>query len=148
MKKVLLAYFSRTGTTEKMAQLIAEGVRMSGNEVELVSISKINNEAEIIGYDGYIIGCPTYHKDMTNNMKQFLFLAERANLVGKIGGSFGSHTHSGESALMIYETMQHVFKMDMTTLGPLNLTEDMMKTEEGSKACQQYGKAVGEMFPT
>jgi flavodoxin len=146
MKKVLIAYFSRTGTTEKMAQFIAEGVRMSGNEVELASISKVNNEAEIIGYDGYIIGCPTYHKDMTNNMKQFLFLAERANLVGKIGGAFGSHTHSGESAPMIYDTMQHVFKMDTTSLGPLNLTEDMMKTEEGSRACQQYGKAVGEML--
>ena len=75
-------------------------------------------------------------------------IEERSNLVGKIGGAFGSHTHSGESAPMIYETMQHVFKMDMTTLGPLNLTEDMMKTEEGSKACQQYGKAVGEIFPT
>ena len=146
MKKVMIAYFSRTGITEKMAQFIGEGIRMSGNEVELVSISKVNNEAEIIGYDGYILGCPTYHKDMTNNMKQFLFLAERANLVGKIGGAFGSHTHSGEAAPMIYDTMQHVFKMDMTTLGPLNLTEDMMQTDEGAKACQQYGKAVGEMF--
>ena len=84
---------------------------------------------------------------MTNNMKQFLFLAERANLVGKIGGAFGSHTHSGESAPMIYETMQHVYKMDMTTLGPLNLTEEMIKTDEGAKACQQYGKAVSEMMP-
>lgn len=146
MKKVMIAYFSRTGITEKMAQYIGEGIRMSGNEVELVSISKVNNEAEIIGYDGYILGCPTYHKDMTNNMKQFLFLCERANLVGKIGGAFGSHTHSGEAAPMIYDTMQHVFKMDMTTLGPLNLTEDMMKTDEGAKACQQYGKAVGEML--
>ena len=101
MKKVLIAYFSRTGTTEKMAQLIAEGVRMGGCEVELTSVSKVSSDAEIIGYDGYVFGCPTYHKDMTNNMKQFLFLAERANLIGKIGGAFGSHTHSGESAPMI-----------------------------------------------
>ena len=47
---------------------------------------------------------------------------------------------------MIYDTMQHVYKMDMTTLGPLNLTEEMVKTEEGSKACQQYGRAISEMF--
>lgn len=146
MKRVLIAYFSRTGITEKMAQFIAEGARMAGCEVILESISKINSDADIIGYDGYVLGCPTYHKDMTNNMKQFLFLAERANLVGKIGAAFGSHTHSGESAPMIYDTMQHVFKMDMTTLGPLNLTEDMVKTDEGAKACQQYGRAVGEMF--
>jgi flavodoxin len=146
MKKVLIAYFSRTGKTEKMAQYIAEGLRMSGCEVQLLSISKINNEAEVIGYDGYVFGCPTYHKDMTNNMKQFLFLAERANLTGKIGGAFGSHTHSGESAPMIYDTMQHVYKMDMTSLGALNLTEEMVQSDDGSTACQQYGKAVGEML--
>ncbi len=147
MARVMIAYFSRTGITEKMAQYIAEGLRMAGCEVELASVSKVNSDAEIIGYDGYVFGCPTYHKDMTNNMKQFLFLSERANLIGKIGGAFGSHTHSGEAAPMIYETMQHVFKMDMTSLGPLNLTEEMVKTDEGAKACQQYGKAVGEMFP-
>jgi flavodoxin len=146
MKRVLIAYFSRTGITEKMAQFIAEGMRMGGCEVELASISKVSSDAEIIGYDAYVFGCPTYHKDMTSNMKQFLFLCERANLVGKIGGAFGSHTHSGESAPMIYETMQHVFKMDMTTLGPLNLTEEMVQGDKGAKACQQYGKAVSEMM--
>ncbi|MEE4312872.1 MAG: flavodoxin domain-containing protein [Desulfofustis sp.] len=146
MKKILIVYFSRTGKTEKMAQYIAEGVRMSGCAVEMSSVSKIASDAEIIGYDGYIFGCPTYHKDMTSNMKQFLFLAERANLVGKIGGAFGSHTHSGEAAPMIYDTMQHVFKMDITTLGPLNLEEAKIDTDEGLKACQQYGRTVGEML--
>ena len=146
MKELLVAYFSRTGKTEKMAQYIAEGVRFAGIEVTMLNISKINNESDIMGYDGYIFGCPTYHKDMTNNMKQFLFMAEQANLVGKMGGAFGSHTHSGEAAPMIYETMQHVFKMDMTTLGPLNMTEEAITTDEGLKACQQYGKTVGEML--
>lgn len=146
MKTVMIVYFSRTGKTEKMAQYIAEGVRMSGCAVEMTSVSKVGSDAEIIGYDGYVFGCPTYHKDMTSNMKQFLFLAERANLVGKIGGAFGSHTHSGEAAPMIYETMQHVFKMDMTTLGPLNMSEEMIGTDEGLKACQHYGRAIGEML--
>ncbi len=146
MKTVLVVYFSRTGKTEKMAQYIAEGVRMAGCSVAMSSVSKIGSDAEIIGYDGYVFGCPTYHKDMTGNMKQFLFLAERANLVGKIGGAFGSHTHSGEAAPMIYETMQHVFKMDMTSLGPLNLSESMLDSDEGPKACQQYGRAIGEML--
>ncbi|MBP1726529.1 MAG: Flavodoxin, partial [Deltaproteobacteria bacterium] len=30
MKKILVAYESRTGNTEKMAQYIAEGVRIGG----------------------------------------------------------------------------------------------------------------------
>ncbi len=144
MKKVLIAYSSRTGTTQKMADYLAEGFRMSGAEVDTAKISSLENETAISGYDAYLFGCPTYHKDMTGGMKQFLFKAERANLTGKIAGAFGSHTHSGEAAPMVYDTMQHVFKMDVTDLGPLNLTEDMMGTDEGLKACHDYAKAVGE----
>ena len=144
MKKVLIAYVSRTGKTEAMANYIAEGLRISGQEVDLKKVAAIENEKGVVGYDGYVFGCPTYHKDMTGGMKQFLFKAQRANLTGKIGGAFGSHTHSGESAPMIFDTMEHVFKMDMTNLGPLNLTEAMVEGGEGMKACQDYGKALSE----
>jgi flavorubredoxin len=144
MKKVLIAYVSRSGNTEKMANYIAEGLRITGKEVNVAKISSLQSEKDVEGYDGYVFGCPTYHKDITGGMKNFLFMAEKTNLTGKIGGAFGSHTHSGESAPMIYDTMQHVFKMDTTELGPLNLTEAMIPTDEGLKACQDYGKALGE----
>lgn len=144
MGKILVAYVSRSGNTEKMANYIAEGVRFAGHEPVSIKVSSVKSEKDLAGYDGFIFGCPTYHKDMTSGMKQFLFLAAKVNLVGKIGGAFGSHTHSGESAPMIYETMQHVFKMDTVDLGALNLTELMVATDEGLKACQDYGKAVGE----
>ncbi len=143
MKKVLIVYSSRTGKTETMANYLAEGLRFAACEVTVKKISEIDNEEDIVGYDGYLFGCPTYHKDMTAGMKQFLFKAELANLVGKIGGAFGSHTHSGESAPMIYDTMLHVFKMDMTDLGALNLTEAQVGSTDGLKACQEYGRAVG-----
>lgn len=44
---------------------------------------------------------------------------------------------------MVFDTMEHVFKMNMTDLGPFNLTEAMVEGGEGMKACQDYGKAVG-----
>ena len=144
MKKALIVYHSRTGKTEAMANYIGEGLRFCAVEVVLKKISEIDNELDIVGYDAYIFGCPTYHKDMTGGMKQFLFKAELANLVGKIGGGFGSHTHSGESAPMLFDTMMYVFKMDMTDLGPLKLTEDMVGSTAGIKACHDYGKAIGE----
>ena len=146
MKKVLVAYSSRTKKTETMANYIAEGLRMSACQVDVKPISAIDNEEDISGYDSYVFGCPTYHKDMTGGMKQFLFKAEKAKLVGKFGGAFGSHTHSGESAPMIFDTMLHVFKMDVTDLGPLNLTEAKVLSDEGMKACQAYGKALSEQF--
>lgn len=140
MHKVLVAYISRTGMTEKMANFIAEGVRMGGQEVDIRKIAEIKNEKDLEGYDGYIFGCPTYHRDMTNGMKSFLFLAQKANLTGKMGGAFCSYTHSGESGSMIFDTMQHVYKMDMVDLGALNLKEHVIGSQEGAKACQDYGR--------
>lgn len=146
MAKVLVAYISRTGMTEKMAELIAEGIRMAGQTAEVQKITAIKKETDLAGYDGFVFGCPTYHRDMTGGMKNFLFLAQKANLTGKMGGAFCSYTHSGESGPMIYDTMQHVFKMDVVDLGALNLKEHVIQTQEGSKACQDYGKAVAGKF--
>lgn len=144
MKKVLIAYVSRTGTTEKMANYIAEGVRISGHEADLKKVGEIKDPKELEGYHAYVFGCPTYHRDMTNSMKQFLFLAEGVNLLGKIGGAFGSYTHSGESAPMIFDTLQYVFKMDMVDLGPLSLKEAVVNSDDGLRACQDYGKEIGK----
>ena len=146
MKKVLIAYVSRTGKTQKMAEYIAEGIRFSGNEAEIKKTTEIKNEKDLEGYDGYVFGCPTYHRDMTAGMKTFLFVAEKLNLVGKMGGAFGSYTHSGESAPMVFDTMQYVFKMDMVDLGPLSLKEAIIDTTDGTRACQDYGKAIGQKF--
>jgi len=146
MKKILIAYTSRAGTTEKMADYLAEGIRMAGNDAKVVKTSSLKKEKDLAGFDGYLFGCPTYHKDMTGGMKQFLFIAEAANLTGKMGGAFGSHTHSGEAAPMIFDTMQFVFKMDMIDQGPLSLTEEMMKTDEGLKACHQYADGLSKKF--
>ncbi len=148
MHKVLVAYTTRTGKTEKMAEYIAEGIRFSGHDAVVEKISAIKNEKQLEGYDGYVFGCPTYHRDMTQGMKTFLFLAEKAHLVGKIGGAFCCYTHSGESGPMIFDTMQYVFKMDTVDLGALNLKEAVVETKEGMRACQEYGKAIGQKFST
>jgi len=144
MKRVLIAYFSRTGMTEKMAEYLAEGIRFSGNDVETKRIPEIKSEKDLHGYDGYLFGCPTYHKDITENFKTFLFLAQKAGLEGKLGGAFGSHTHSGESAGIIFDTMEHVYKMNMTTLGPLSLKEAQVVSQEGMRACHDYAKDFGK----
>ena len=144
MKKVLIAYDSRTGKTEKMAESIAEGIRMGGNEAELKRITQVKNESDMQSFDAYVFGSPTYHRDMIGTMKTFLFLAQKANLEGKVGGAFGSYTHSGDAASIIFDTMEHVFKMSMTNLGSFNLKEELVDDSEGIRACQDYGKGICE----
>ncbi len=144
MKKVLIAYFSLSGNTQKMAEYVAEGVRISGQQVTVRKISEIKASEDISGYDGYIFGCPTYHRDMTEPMKRFLFLARKTSLEGKLAGSFGSYTHDGNAPEMVFNTMQYVFKMEPFELGPFNLLEAKVDTSEGMHACQDYGRVFGE----
>src|SRR3990172_531078 len=123
MKKVLVAYFSLSGNTEKMAQFISEGVRFTGNPAVMKKISDIKNINDLAGYDGYIFGCPTYYRDVAEPMKTFLFLGRKAGLEGKLAGAFGSYTHDGSAPKIVLDTMQFVYKMEPFELGPFNLKE-------------------------
>ncbi|MFC1991807.1 flavodoxin domain-containing protein [Chloroflexota bacterium] len=144
MIKVLIAYFSLSGNTEKMAGYVAEGVRFSGKQVTLKKISEIKSAEDLSGYDGYIFGSPTYHLDIAEPVKTFLFLGKKANLEGKLAGAFGSYTHTGDAPGIILNTMEYVFKMESFELGPFHLKDAVLETPEGMQACQDYGKVFGE----
>ena len=148
MKKVLIAYFSLSGRTEKMAQWVAEGVRFSGNEAVVKKISTIKSADDLKGYDGYIFGSPTYYLDAPDPVKTFLFLGRKVGLEGKLAGAFGSYTHDGNAPKIVIDTMQHVYKMEPIELGHFNLKEAIVDSPDGMRACQQYGRAFGEKLGT
>jgi menaquinone-dependent protoporphyrinogen IX oxidase len=64
MGKVLIVFATRTGETQNIADLIAEGIRMSGQQAEVVNVKNVKSEADLAGYDGYAFGSATYHGDM------------------------------------------------------------------------------------
>jgi flavorubredoxin len=144
MKKVLIAYISRSGKTQHMADYIAEGIRMTGNIAEVKKITDIKTEKDLQGYDGYVFGSPTYHRAMPGIMETFLFMAQKAGLAGKVGGAFGSYTHSGDAPKIIFDTMENVYKMNVIDLGSFNLLEHLVEGTDGMRACQEYGKAVAK----
>ena len=110
MGRFLIAYLSADGATETMARYIAEGVRIAGHEADVRDITGINDAGDLTGYDGYVLGCPTYHLDIPEPMKRFLLIAERAGLVGKAGGAFSSRVHpgggAGGAAGLIFDRME------------------------------------------
>ena len=143
MAKVLIVYATRTGETQSIADLIAEGLRFSGQEAEVVSVKEIKNEADLDGYDGYVFGSATYHGEMLQGMKTFLFLAEKANLAGKVGGAFGSYGWSGEANDRIFDTMKHVLKLDMVG-DTLRLKSSSLGG--GMQMAQDYGREIAKKF--
>ena len=142
MKKVLIVYDSRTGRTQRMAERIAEGVRSTGGEALVRRVDEFKSYEEVEGYDAYIFGSPTYFKDTTDAMKKFLFLASQADLARRVGGAFGSYTHIGSGAKMIYETMEHVFGMNMVDTNPFNVKEQILDSGRGDETCRDYGKTL------
>lgn len=142
MSKALVIYASRTNQTKTIAEIIAEGMRFEGMEATAVNVNdfekqKINPE----DYDAVVLGAPTYHGDMIQPMKTLLFALEKFNLEGKVGGSFGAFGWSGEAPGRIYDTMKHIYKMEMVS-GPLMLKSASLGG--GVKMGQDYGREVAK----
>ena len=141
MAKTLIVYATRTGETEKIGNLIAEGIRFSGHEANVVKLTDIKKEADLTGYDAVVFGSPTYHGEMVKGMKTLLFMAEKAELEGKVGGAFGAFGWSGEAPDRIFETMKNIFKMNMVSI-PLRLKSANLGG--GMKMAQDYGREISE----
>ena len=145
MAKALVVYTTRTGETKDIAELIAEGIRFTGAEATVANVTSIKKEADLEGYDAYVFGSATYHGQMMQGMKTMLFLAEKANLEGKVGGSFGAFGWSGEAPGRIFDTMTNIFKMDMVG-GPLRLKSASLGG--GTQMAQDYGREIGNKLGT
>ena len=145
MAKALVVFTTRTGETKTIAELIAEGIRFTGAEAAVENVTSIKKEADLEGYDAYVFGSATYHGQMMQGMKTMLFLAEKANMEGKVGGSFGAFGWSGEAPGRIFDTMTNIFKMDMVG-GPLRLKSASLGG--GQQMAQDYGKEIGKKLST
>ena len=141
MAKVLVVCATRTGETLKIGELIAEGIRLSGHEANVMKVNAIKKETDLQGYDGLVFGSATYHGGMIQGMKTMLFLAEKAGLEGKVGGAFGAFGWSGEAPDRIYDTMKNIFKMNMVG-GPLRLKASSLGG--GVQMAQDYGREIAE----
>jgi len=141
MAKALIVYATRSGETKQIGELIAEGIRFSGHEAEVIDVKAIKSEADLDGYDAYVFGSATYHGEMLQAMKTFLFLAEKASFAGKVGGAFGAFGWSGEANDRIFDTMKHILKMDMVG-DTLRLKSSSLGG--GQQMAQDYGRQIAK----
>jgi len=91
MKKVLVIYCSRTGNTEKMAKMIAEGLVQKGIVVDLKNVNEVDIDS-LPDYDGYIIGSPNYFGTMVAEIKKFIDESVKyyRKIDGKLVAAFSS----------------------------------------------------------
>ena len=91
MSRVLIVYYSRSGNTEAMAKLVAEGVESEGVEAECKKVADTNVD-DLLTADAIILGSPTYYGTMATEIKKLLDDSVRyhGKLDGKVGAAFSS----------------------------------------------------------
>ena len=91
MAKILVVYYSQSGNTKKMAEAVVEGIKQEAVEVDLKDVKAVK-PAELLGYQGIIVGSPTYYGTMAYQLKA-LFDASvsfHGKLDAKVGAAFSS----------------------------------------------------------
>ncbi len=89
--KVAVIYYSRGGTTKRMAEIIHEQIKNKGLEADIFAVTEISPEI-LLEYQGIIIGSPTYYGTLAAEVKEFLdqSVSFHGRLDGKVGMAFSS----------------------------------------------------------
>jgi NAD(P)H dehydrogenase (quinone) len=107
---VLVTYHSLSGNTERMAEAVADGVKIvPGTEVMLKRVGKVTAD-DLFSADAVVVGSPVYWSNMSGEVKtfidnwQFKFgVFPEFKMKNKIGAAFvtGGQVSSGKEVTML-----------------------------------------------
>lgn len=108
--KVLVAYHSLTGNTERMAEAVAEGAKgLPGTDVVMKRVEEVTAD-DLFSSDALVVGSPVYWSNMSGDVKtffdnwQFKFgVFPEFKMKNKIGAAFatGGQVSSGKEVAML-----------------------------------------------
>jgi len=107
--KVLIAFHSVTGNTEKMAQGVADGAKgVSNTDVVLKRVGEVIAD-DLLSADAVIVGSPVYFANVSGEVKTFLdnwllkFAVFPGKMRNKVGGAFatGAAISNGKETTML-----------------------------------------------
>jgi NAD(P)H dehydrogenase (quinone) len=159
--KISILYSSRTGKTERIANLIEEGVkRVQGIEVKVMNLNEIDKEF-IDASNGIIFGTPTYYANMSWEMKKWIDESSSFNLEGKLGSAFSTaNSIAGGSDVALLAILNHLMVKGMlvysggvafgkpkTHLGYVHINEIEENEDENARIFgERIAKKVSQIF--
>ena len=141
--RVMIAFDSMYGATEKMAKAISEGVKEEGIEFEIykLSVSDRNDViTRLLEAKGILIGSATVDNDMLPDVLGFLGILKGLKPKNKIAGAFGSFGWSG-GAVKNIENMLQEMKVEIFEPG---ISFKYVPTEEELKLCFEFGRRFAQ----
>ncbi len=144
--KVVIPYYSASGHTQKLAEVILEGVKSINTNVHLIDISKITEHdwESLQTAEGIILGSPTYMGGVAGAFKTFLDESSyrgfwvKQLLVDKMAAGFTVATYpSGDKLntlmqLAIFAAQHGMIWVNNAGLGSKVSAEDNQTNENGS----------------
>ena len=152
MAKAIVVYYSRTGHTKAMAEIIAASMNQSQLPTECKSVENVK-AGDLLEYDAIVLGSPTYYGHMAAQIKLLIdeTVTFHGKLDGKIGAAFSSAANIGggnETAIMgMIEAMLiagMVIQGDPKGdhYGPVSINKP---DERVTKQCKRRGQRVAEL---
>ena len=90
MSKIAVVYWSGTGNTEAMADLVANAAQSAGATVDKMTSAEFN-AADAANYDGFALGCPAMGAEQLEESEfEPMYQDLRGSLSGKPVGLFGT----------------------------------------------------------
>ena len=96
MAKGIVIYYSRSGNTQIMAEIIAQAMDAGQLPTQCKSVDQIK-AGDLTAYDAIVVGSPTYYGHMAAPIKQLFddTVSMHGQLEGKIGAAFSSAANIG-----------------------------------------------------
>jgi len=149
-KRLLIAYYSGTGNTRRMADAIGKGAERLEVTVEVKRVEECGLN-DLAGADGIVIGSPTYFSNVAWQVKRLidesiaLYRRER-QLRDKVGGCFtSSGTHrDGKDCIRMLELALGLHHRLRMVPGIIRASGD--REEEVSQMCQKYGSEIARQI--
>jgi flavodoxin short chain len=139
MAKVGIIYWSGTGNTEKMAELIGQGAREAGAEVACKEVSAASQD-ELANYDIVVFGSPSMGDEVVEESEMEPFVsAAKPGLKGRRVALFGSYGW-GEGDWM--RTWSEELKSAGISLIGDGLTVHETPEGESADECVAYGRTI------
>ena len=141
MSKIAVIYWSGTGNTEAMADLVANAAAAAGAAVDKFTSSEFN-VASAGDYTGFALGCPAMGAEQLEESEfEPMYQDLRGSLSGKPVGLFGSYGWGDGEWMRTWES-------DCDSAGVNLVCESMICTETPDdaalEACRALGKALAE----
>ncbi|MFW2490038.1 flavodoxin [Clostridium chromiireducens] len=136
-----IVYWSGTGNTEKMAQLIGKGITEGGKESEVTNVSDVNVN-ELLNEDILVLGCSAMGDEVLEESEFEPFIEEISTKIsGKKAALFGSYGWGDGQWMRDFE--ERMIGYGCSIIGDPLIVQN--EPDDNEQDCIDFGKRITQI---